>query len=63
MKRKPLTPGLATPSSTSLHSVSVSQPQQQEGLENAGRVIDNDLKEDASYRELSGQLGIASHSK
>ena len=34
-----------------------------EGIENAGRLIDNHLKEDAAFMELSGQLRIATHSK
>lgn len=34
-----------------------------EGLENAGRLVDRHLKEDASFVELSGQLRIATHSK
>ena len=62
LHRKPITSVAATPSTPSLHSGSISQPQQ-ESLENAGRLVDIHLKEDASYRELSGQLQIASHSK
>lgn len=34
---------------------------QYEGLENAGRLVDHHLKEDASFVELSGQLRIATH--
>ncbi len=34
---------------------------QAEGLENAGRLLDHHLKEDASFVELSGQLRIATH--
>lgn len=33
------------------------------GLENAGRSVDQHMKEDHSFRELSGQLLIPSHSK
>lgn len=33
------------------------------GLENAGRLIDQHMKEDHGFRELSGQLMIPSHSK
>ena len=45
---------------TPQHSTSASQPQL-EGLENAGRLVDQHLKEDASFMELSGKLRIASH--
>lgn len=34
---------------------------QAEGLENAGRLVDHHMKEDASFVELSGQLRIATH--
>ena len=37
--------------------------QPNESLENAGRLIDQHLKADHSYVELSGQLRIASHRK
>lgn len=33
------------------------------GLENAGRLVDQHMKEDLSFRELSGQLMIPSHSE
>lgn len=57
------TPGLSVPVQTQLQpSRSFTQPQQ-EGLENAGRLVDHHLKEDASFVELSGQLRIASHGK
>ena len=36
---------------------------QLEGLENAGRLVQHHLKEDASFVELSGQLRIATHCK
>jgi len=60
--RNPITPAQATPSTPSLRASALSQPQQ-EGLESAGRVVDNHLKEDAYFRELSGQLAISSHSE
>lgn len=47
-------------STVSLGSTSASQLQA-EGLENAGRLVDHHLKEDASFVELSGQLRIATH--
>ena len=34
-----------------------------EGLESAGRLVDQHLKADNSYMELSGQLRIATHRK
>lgn len=58
-------PGAATPRGASLTSgaaTSVSQLQA-EGLENAGRLVDHHLKEDAAFVELSGQLRIATHGK
>ena len=54
---------IATPSTPTLRTNALSQQPQQEGLECAGRVVDNHLKEDASFRELSGQFAISSHSK
>ena len=42
-------------------STSSAQQAQAEGLENAGRLVDHHLKEDASFVELSGQLRIATH--
>ena len=42
-------------------SGSAANPAQAEGLENAGRLVDHHLKEDASFVELSGQLRIATH--
>lgn len=53
------TPG-RVPSST---SASTANQSTSEGIENAGRLIDHHLKEDASFTELSGQLRIATHSK
>ena len=32
-----------------------------EGLDNAGRLVDQHIKEDQRYTELSGQLRIPSH--
>ena len=49
----PLAP-LATPSHGSV---------EEGGLENAGRLVDQHTKEDHSFRELSGQLIIPSHSE
>lgn len=36
---------------------------QYDALENAGRLVDHHLKEDALFVELSGQLRIATHGK
>ena len=65
--RSPSTPLSTTappvPLQTQLYSSTTACQPQLEGLENAGRLVDDHLKEDASFVELSGQLRIASHSK
>ena len=56
----------STPHNLSNGSVSTGSASSQslaEGLENAGRLIDHNLKEDASFVDLSGQLRIATHSE
>ena len=59
-----LSQGIASP--LSFASVAVSSQSlsvEEGGLENAGRLVDQHMKEDHSFRELSGQLLIPSHRK
>ena len=54
----------AGPAATPRHPASVDSAASKllaEGLENAGRLVDHHLKEDAAFVELSGQLRIATH--
>ena len=52
-----------TPSGMAPVAVSPQSLSEEGGLENAGRLVDQHMKDDHSFRELSGQLMIPSHSK
>lgn len=54
---------ILTPSGLASMSISAQSSSTEGGLENAGRLVDQHMKEDHSFRELSGQLVIPSHSK